>query len=75
MRTKSLYGINNKSNGVSVARMYVTTYVTKWTPNEPCPPATISSKSSQMNFGKSIIPGTIGLFETHGNLEDIAIPE
>ena len=25
MRTKNLYGINNKSNGVGVVRMYVTT--------------------------------------------------
>ena len=38
MRTKNLYGINNKN-------------------------------------GKSIIPGTISLFETHGNLADIAIHE
>ena len=28
MRTKNLYGINNKSNGVGVVRMYVTTCVT-----------------------------------------------
>ena len=28
MRTKNLYGINNKSNGVGVVRMYVTTWVT-----------------------------------------------
>ena len=28
MQTKKFYGINNKSNGVSVVRMYVTTCVT-----------------------------------------------
>ena len=28
MRTKNLYGINNKSNGVGVVRMYVTSCVT-----------------------------------------------
>ena len=28
MRTKYLYGINNKSSGASVVRMYVTTCVT-----------------------------------------------
>ena len=28
MRTKNLYGMNNKSNGVDVVRMYVTTCVT-----------------------------------------------
>ena len=60
MRTKNLYGIKNKDNGVVC--IYVMT----------CHgPATISTKSSKLNFRKSIIPGTIGLFETNGNLAEI----
>ena len=66
MRTKNLYGINNKSNDVGVVRMYVTTCVT-------------NKLQTFHNFlqilGKSVIPGTIGLFEMHGNLADIAIHE
>ena len=47
MRTKNLFGINNKSNDVGVVRMYVTTCVTnKLQMNPACPPSTISSKSS-----------------------------
>ena len=47
MQTKNLNGINNKTNGVGVVRMYVSNDLGyQKTPNEPCPPATISFKSS-----------------------------
>ena len=47
MRTKNFYGIKNKSNGVGVVRMYVTTYVTiKLQMNPVHLQQFISSKSS-----------------------------